>query len=247
MKKYFILVCVFAFCLSSVIAMDATVLSVKGKAEVQTLGKWVPLAIGNKLQQGSVIQTGFKSELILKIKNTTVTVSPLSRITLEQLVSKSSSDDTKIFLDAGSLKSNVKRTEDRRVGFTVRSPVATASVRGTVLNVKNLYKSTQVTCSEGKVAVWKSKNVKANISEDVEDSSESSFDKPQPGMCFVTKGQSSEIKKRGSIAPKNNAHKNSSSIKNIRTDIENKISKPIHGSLKVEIVIPEVEVVIPAS
>ena len=86
-----------------------------------------------------VIQTGFKSELIIKMKNSTVTVSPMTRITVEQLAEKKDKDETKLFLDTGSLRSNVKKTEDRRIGFTVRSPVATASVRGTEFSINNIF------------------------------------------------------------------------------------------------------------
>lgn len=145
-----------SFALVSASALEATVLSARGKAEVQKGTSWATLSAGSKLQKGDVIQTGFKSELILKIKETTVTVAPLSRITIEQLAEKSDKDDTRLYLDTGSLKSDVKKTEDRRVGFTVRSPVATASVRGTVFSITNKYQSTDVVGYAGSTAVWKS-------------------------------------------------------------------------------------------
>ncbi len=148
--------------------MQATVLSAKGKTEVQKGTGWVPLKAGSVLNKGDVIQTGFKSELILKIKNTTVTVAPLSRITIEQLAEKGNKDDTRLFLDTGSLKSDVKKTEDRRVGFTVRSPVATASVRGTVIGVANKFGNvTAVYGFDGVTAAWK--NEKTAVPEIVAD------------------------------------------------------------------------------
>lgn len=154
--RVFVLASILAFSVTSLFALEAKVVSAKGKTEVQMAdGAWTPLKIGSTIQKGAVIQTGFKSELILKIKETTVTVAPLSRITVEQLAEKGDKDDTRLFLDTGSLKSDVKKTVDRRVGFTVRSPVATASVRGTIVGVTNKFKSTDVKGYEGSIAVWK--------------------------------------------------------------------------------------------
>ena len=152
-------------------AFEATVVSTKGKVEVLKGSDWQALAEGATISKGDVIQTGFKSELVLKVKESLVTVSPLSRLTVEQLAEKASQDSTRLFLDTGSLKSDVKKSENRRTEFTVRSPVATASVRGTVLTVENKFGSTDVTTHEGVVAVWKGTN-EATMSTDSEDSEE---------------------------------------------------------------------------
>lgn len=160
MKKLILSVILSALAFSS-FAMQATVVSTKGKAEVQTGGSWIALKAGDTLDQGSVIQTGFKSEIILKIKESTVTVAPLSRITLQTLAEREGlngaqgKDETSIFLDTGSLRSNVQKSADRRVGFTVRSPVATASVRGTIFDMKARYRSVNLSTIQGRVAFWK--------------------------------------------------------------------------------------------
>ena len=160
MKKLILSAILSALAFSS-FAMQATVVSTKGKAEVQTGGSWIALKAGDTLDQGSVIQTGFKSEIILKIKESTVTVAPLSRITLQTLAEREGlngaqgKDETSIFLDTGSLRSNVQKSADRRVGFTVRSPVATASVRGTVFDMKARYRSVNLSTIQGRVAFWK--------------------------------------------------------------------------------------------
>lgn len=171
----------------SAASMDATVLSAKGKAEVQKNGTWTALKAGSTLQKGDVIQTGFKSELILKIKNTTVTVAPLSRITIEQLAAKSDKDDTRLFLDTGSLKSDVKKTEDRRVGFTVRSPVATASVRGTIVKVTNTFSGTVVDGLDGKTAAWASTKIQTPS---IEQSDEETAEVTGNDASAVSDGQS---------------------------------------------------------
>ena len=160
MKKLLLSV-LFAATAFTAFSMDAVVVSAKGKAEVQNGESWVALKNGDTLNQGSVIQTGFKSEVVLNIKESTVTVAPLSRLTLQQLAEREGvagapgKDDTTIFLDTGSLKSNVQKSQDRRVGFTVRSPVATASVRGTEYQVTTKFRSVAVQTMQGKVATWK--------------------------------------------------------------------------------------------
>ena len=160
MKKLILSIILVAFAFSS-FAMQATVVSTKGKAEVQNGNSWVALKEGDTLGQGSVIQTGFKSEVVLKIKESTLTVAPLSRVTLQTLAEREGAgsakgkDETAIYLDTGSLKSNVQKSSDRRVGFTVRSPVATASVRGTEFGFSTKYKSVSLSATQGMVAFWK--------------------------------------------------------------------------------------------
>jgi hypothetical protein len=112
-------------------ALEATVLSTKGKVEVQKGNDWVAVKEGDTIQKGAIISTGFKSEAVLKVKESTFKLSPLTRITIEQLASTSTKDETQMYLDSGSVSFNVKKSENKRVGFKVRSPAATASVRGT--------------------------------------------------------------------------------------------------------------------
>lgn len=133
--RFFCLSLIFLFLFSAVYAQTATVTSVFGKAEVQENSSWKALAVGDVISAGKVISTGFNSELVLKIGNSTITVKPLSRVTLEQLNVKDGNHNSTVMLDAGSLNADVKAAENKRVGFSVKSPVATASVRGTAGNI----------------------------------------------------------------------------------------------------------------
>lgn len=204
------------------VQMQAVVKKTSGKAEVQSESGWVPIKEGEKLEKGAVIQTGFKSEVVLQIKETMVTVAPLSRITLEQLVAKEGKDETRIFLDTGSLKSNIKKSEDRSVGFKVRSPVATASVRGTEFKVTNKFRSTDVKTFSGSVAVWKSPAGKAEVASSSEDNAPPVLpgegNSPQdiagdgaPANAFtVTRGQTAGFSQDGRTSqPQSRAARNS--------------------------------------
>ncbi len=227
MKKTFILIAaavsIMAVFPLSAATMDATVVSVRGKAEVMQGSSWSALSVGNTLHKGDVIQTGFKSELIIKIKDSTVSVSSLSRITIEQLAAKSDKDETRLFLDTGSLRSDVKRTEDRRVGFTVRSPVATASVRGTIMEVTNTFSGTVVKGFEGSTAVWKTSGIQSPEigSDDETDSMETPGDSASavsdgqsgPGAVLVKRNMSSSVTEDdGHSAPKDTAAKGSADL-----------------------------------
>lgn len=135
MKKsllFFALTCVFAALpIVSAHSLEAEILSVTGKVEVQKGETWQALSVGDKISSGAVVSTGFKSEVTVKVNDSVFTLGALTRMTVEKMVSTSNSDNTQIYLDSGSVTAKVNHPEDRRVGFKVSSPVATASVRGT--------------------------------------------------------------------------------------------------------------------
>ena len=228
----FILACLAA----TAFAIEAKVVSITGKAEVQDGSVWTALKVGDTLKAGSVIQTGFKSEMVLNIKSpnedTTITVSPLSRLTIEQLSEKGSQDKTSIHLAAGSLKSDIKKTADKRVGYQVRTPVATASVRGTVYSVTNTFRGVEIQNEDGGVACWRETAEKPIVkSDDYADVAEESgisksssttvatsakdlsFGAAPRGAMTVTKGQGGVIYQRGSAStPMSGFSRNSLSL-----------------------------------
>jgi hypothetical protein len=165
---------------------SAEVVSVSGKAEVLVDSTWKSIAAGDSLKSGDMIQTGFKSSVVLKVKNSTVNVSPLTRMTVEQLSDNPEKDNVRLFVKAGGISSDVKKTDARKVGFTVRTPVATASVRGTEFSVQNKFNSTDVNTTRGSVAVWRGKN-SVNVSSDSENSA--SYEEAPHGTVFVNANQ----------------------------------------------------------
>lgn len=162
MKKIFALGLV-AFSIFSVHALTATVQSVKGKVEIQEAGVWVKLQKGDSLEKGTVISTGFNSEAVLAVSNSNISLGPLTRVTLEDLVSTNDKDTTQIYIDSGTIAANVSGKDGKRAGFKVRSPVATASVRGTSFVVSS---SGKLTVTEGLVAFGPSESEVASVVED---------------------------------------------------------------------------------
>jgi len=112
-------------------ATSGKVVAVKGKVELQKTGQWRPAQSGDELDSGTLISTGFKSELTIKLDGSTIVVQSLTRLRLDEIIKKGDVLSSKVYLDMGSIKANVKPAETKKVSFTVRTPVATASVRGT--------------------------------------------------------------------------------------------------------------------
>lgn len=206
----------FLFCSVSVLLakdFSAQVSAVSGKAEVLSGGSWKPLAVGDLLKNGDVVQTGFKSSLALKIKDSTVDVAALTRMTVEQLAENSAKDNVRLFVDAGGVTSSVKKTGLKKIGFTVRTPVATASVRGTEFSVQNNFDSVKVDTTQGSVAVWNGKN-SVDVSDGSEDSDETgseengdalAFENAPHGSVFVKRGQSTSVTSGGASSLRNQA------------------------------------------
>lgn len=130
--RKFVVCCFVSFVVSSVaFASNAVVVSALGKTEVNRNNQWVELAKGDKVYEGEMISTGFKSELVLKYQDSVMKMGPLSRITLEKLATSEQKDSVAVYLNTGSVRSTINHSRTKRVGYVSRNPVAVASVRGT--------------------------------------------------------------------------------------------------------------------
>lgn len=135
MKRFLLTLALSVLTALSVCALEAKVISVSGQVEQQRGASWIAVKTGDVLQKGAVISTGFNSEATLNINGTVLKVGALTRMTIEQLADNASKDETQVFIDSGKVQADVSHTENRRNSFKVRSPVATASVRGTFIEM----------------------------------------------------------------------------------------------------------------
>jgi hypothetical protein len=138
MKRYLISAVIFALVAGvfPLTALDGQVITVNGKVEFQaTNGKWKPMKAGDSVTAGTVISTGFRSEATVKLGGSILTIKPLTRLSLTQLVEKTDTVETELFLEVGNVKAEVNSFDNKKNGFTVKSPVATASVRGTIFEM----------------------------------------------------------------------------------------------------------------
>jgi len=118
--------------LLSVMAQEASFSEVNGKVEYQTgSDTWKPARPGDKVGKGVVISTGFKSTAVLMIGKSSISIKPLTRMTLEDIVKTEGGTQSQLFLLAGRVKADIPPQPGQTTEFKVKSPTATASVRGT--------------------------------------------------------------------------------------------------------------------
>lgn len=110
----------------------ATIKEFTGKVEVMAPGgTWKPATKGMTLVKNAAISTGFKSVAVLSLGSSVLTVKPLTKLSLEELVRLQGSEQVKVYLSAGRVKAAVAAPAGGTTDFSVKSPSATASVRGT--------------------------------------------------------------------------------------------------------------------
>ncbi len=131
MKKLFLL-SMLGFMLGFAFAQTGTISGIAGKVEYQLPGKeWKPARIGDVVSKGTMISTGFKSTAVIKIANATITVKPITRLSLEEIIKTEAGTQTQVFLVSGRVSADVTPQANQTTDFKVSSPTATASVRGT--------------------------------------------------------------------------------------------------------------------
>jgi hypothetical protein len=132
--KRFLAFCIVLFAASALWAQAQTAVlkDFSGKVEVMAPGgAWKPAVKGMTLAKNSSISTGFKSLAVLSLGSSTLTVKPLTKLTLEELVKAEGGDIVKLFLNTGRVSAQVSAPAGGATDFSVKSPTATASVRGT--------------------------------------------------------------------------------------------------------------------
>jgi ferric-dicitrate binding protein FerR (iron transport regulator) len=127
--------------LSSPLWADIMVDRIQGNVEVMLPGasSWSKTEKGAVLPGDCRISTGFNSSAILLINGeTTVTLKALSRLTVEEATKQSSgAQNTRLFLGSGRIRADVKKSQGSIHDFKVRTPVATAAVRGTKFDMSS--------------------------------------------------------------------------------------------------------------
>jgi len=92
---------------------------------------FVKAKAGDTVAADTVVSTGFKSTAIIDVGSSSITVRPLTRLTLAEIQSVSDTETLNVKLQTGRVKVDVKPPAGTKTSCSVQSPVATASVRGT--------------------------------------------------------------------------------------------------------------------
>jgi ferric-dicitrate binding protein FerR (iron transport regulator) len=111
----------------------AVFLEVSGRVEIKEAGssEWQKAAPGAGINGNTVISTGFRSRALVSLGSSRLDIHPLTALTLEELVQRGNTEETALYLRTGRIRATVNRPAGLSADFTVRSPVISASVRGT--------------------------------------------------------------------------------------------------------------------
>jgi len=144
MKKVFFVVLMmcaaFAVFAQNTSRLTGVIRELTGEVELKPAGAtaFTPARVGSEVAQNTVVSTGFKGTAIIAIGSSTITVKPLTRLTLSEIQESANAENVNLNLQAGRVRVDVKPPEGTRANFTVQSPSATASVRGTSFDFDTL-------------------------------------------------------------------------------------------------------------
>ena len=83
--------------------VEARVLEAVGKAELKAPGgNWQPAGVGDALPPGTIVSTGFNGRLVLDVGGSDLVVQKLTRLTLEELVRRGDTINTRLNLSGFS-------------------------------------------------------------------------------------------------------------------------------------------------
>jgi hypothetical protein len=135
LSKGFFIALVFLFCVSTGVFAQAAVLEeLAGTVEIKYSGSniWESAVKGQTLNADTMISTGFKSTALIRAGSSVITVRPLTRLSLSELISAAGTETLNVSLQTGRVRVEVKPPAGAKASMNVTAPTATASVRGTV-------------------------------------------------------------------------------------------------------------------
>jgi hypothetical protein len=104
-----------------------------GEVEIKLAGtnNFVPAKVGDVVALNTIVSTGFRSTAVIEIGSSVIAVRALTRLSLAEIQSSQGTETVNVDLQAGRVRVDVAPPAGTRADFTVQSPSATASVRGT--------------------------------------------------------------------------------------------------------------------
>ncbi|MDR1352416.1 MAG: FecR family protein [Treponema sp.] len=105
-----------------------------GAVEIKPPGSeaWVNAAAGDRIEKNTLVSTGFRSTAVVVTGSSVIMVRPLTRLSLDEIIRSQDGEMVNLRLHTGRIRAEVNPPLGGKTDFTVKSPIATASVRGTV-------------------------------------------------------------------------------------------------------------------
>jgi len=132
MKKA-LLASVLMVCALYAFAQNGVIRELSGEVALRHVGtaEFVLATIGSVVAQDTIVSTGFRSGAVIEIGSITLTVRPLTRLSLTEIRAVAGAESTSLNLQAGRVRVDVRPPAGARADFSVQSPNTSASVRGT--------------------------------------------------------------------------------------------------------------------
>ena len=133
MKKIIIAVFLITMITAGVFCQTGTIRELSGEVELKHAGSssFVKASAGDTVARDTIVSTGFRSTAVIAIGSSVITVRPLTRLSLAEIQSADNTESVNVNLQAGRVRVEVKPPAGTKANFSVQSPSATASVRGT--------------------------------------------------------------------------------------------------------------------
>jgi len=137
MKKIIFILVMVMVAVFAVHSQTGVIRELTGDVELKPAGSsaFIPAVAGNQVAQNTIISTGIKSTAIIEVGSNLIVVRPLTRLSLSEIQSSAGSENLNINLQTGRVRLDVKPPAGTRANTTVQSPAATASVRGTSIDM----------------------------------------------------------------------------------------------------------------
>jgi len=133
MKRAIFIFLVFFAAAYGVFAQNGVIREMSGDVTLKLTGAadFIPAQTGDAVAQDTIVSTGFKSSAVIAIGSSTITVRPLTRLSLSEIRRSADTEDLNIKLHTGRVRVDVKPPVGAKANTTIQSSAVTASVRGT--------------------------------------------------------------------------------------------------------------------
>lgn len=149
-RTILVLVLIFMFVGAGLFAQSGTIRELTGSVELKHAGArdFSDANVGDRLNQDTIISTGFRSTALVQVGSTVITVRPLTRLTLTEISAAAGEETINVSLQTGRVRVEVSPPAGTRANMSISSPNSTASVRGTSFS----FDGRNVSVSEGTVS-----------------------------------------------------------------------------------------------
>jgi len=119
-----------------VYSLSGVISNIQGKVSVQTPKELIEdPKNGLEIPVGTVIKTGLKGSVTLKILSSESVIKPLSMVRISEIGQVENENKIDLQLRRGTISARVDKLEGKKNSFQVKTPVSTLSVRGTELEI----------------------------------------------------------------------------------------------------------------